>query len=97
MPETTGRSAFALTSPPPVNTVHYDRVWWVVTGINANGLQCSLDGRPFAPVASPRVAPRCRPTYSGLAPGPPTFRARAWDWAGNVDPTLVTRTWTVLP
>ena len=69
------------------------QVWTV----NANGLQCSLDGRPFAPVASPRVAPRCRPTYSGLAPGPPTFRAQAWDWAGNVDPTLVTRTWTVLP
>jgi hypothetical protein len=57
--------------------------------VNGGELQCSLDGRPFDSCRSPI-------TYINLAPGSHTFRARARDWAGNVDPTPVARTWTIL-
>jgi hypothetical protein len=51
--------------------------------------QCSLDGGAFAACATP--AP-----VSGLAPGGHTFAVRAIDWAGNVDATPATESWTTL-
>ncbi len=50
--------------------------------------QCSLDGAAFAACSDPV-------TFTGLAQGSHTFSARAIDAAGNVDPTPVTRTWTI--
>jgi hypothetical protein len=50
--------------------------------------ECSLDGEPFAPCASPK-------DYSALPDGRHTFRVRATDAAGNVDSTPARRIWTV--
>lgn len=50
--------------------------------------QCSLDGAAFAGCSSPK-------SYSGLANKRHTFKVRATDQAGNIDPTPATRTWTV--
>ncbi|HEY3020261.1 MAG TPA: hypothetical protein VGJ32_08715 [Solirubrobacteraceae bacterium] len=49
---------------------------------------CSLDGAAFAACTSPIV-------YSGLSARDHTFRVRATDAAGNVDPTPASRSWTV--
>lgn len=51
--------------------------------------ECSLDGQPFAPCASPYTVTR-------LAQGAHRFRVRAIDAAGNVDPTPASRGWTVI-
>ena len=51
--------------------------------------QCQLDGGAFAACTSPV-------DYNGLPDGTHTFRARAIDGAGNVDPTPATRTFTTL-
>jgi hypothetical protein len=50
--------------------------------------ECSLDNAAFSSCTSPA-------SYTGLADGPHSFRARAIDGAGNVDPTPAIRTWTV--
>ncbi|MBI2911861.1 MAG: hypothetical protein HYY05_06940, partial [Chloroflexi bacterium] len=50
--------------------------------------ECSLDGAGFSPCASPR-------SYTGLADGAHQFQVRAWDGAGNVDPSPASRAWTV--
>jgi uncharacterized repeat protein (TIGR01451 family) len=50
--------------------------------------ECSLDGAAFAACVSPA-------TLSGLAEGSHTYRARAIDAAGNVDPTPASFTWNV--
>lgn len=49
---------------------------------------CSLDARPWRRCSSPT-------TYSGLSDGRHTFRVRAKDRRGNVDPKPATSTWTV--
>ena len=49
---------------------------------------CSLDGGAFSTCTSPK-------SYSALAQGSHTFRVRATDQAGNVDPTPAARTWTI--
>ncbi|MGI9019915.1 MAG: FG-GAP-like repeat-containing protein [Solirubrobacterales bacterium] len=50
--------------------------------------ECSLDAALFAPCSSPRE-------LGPLADGAHTFRVRAIDRAGNVDPTPASRTFTV--
>lgn len=50
--------------------------------------QCSLDGGAFAACTSPK-------TYTAVAGGAHTFRARAVDAAGNIDATPATYSWTV--
>lgn len=52
------------------------------------GFECALDGASFSPCSSPKA-------YSGLSQGMHTFRVRAGDAAGNVDPTPPSRSWTV--
>lgn len=50
--------------------------------------ECALDAASFAACSSPA-------NVTGLADGSHTFRVRAKDAAGNVDPTPATATWTV--
>jgi hypothetical protein len=50
--------------------------------------QCRLDRRTWRRCSSPT-------TYRGLAFGPHTFRVRARDAAGNVDPTPAVRRWLI--
>ena len=50
--------------------------------------ECSLDGAAFKSCASPK-------SYAGLKQGSHTFRARAIDPSGNVDPSAAIRTFTV--
>ncbi len=49
---------------------------------------CSVDGGSFAPCVSPQ-------TYGGFGDGPHSFRVRATDAAGNLDPTPASYAWTV--
>jgi hypothetical protein len=51
--------------------------------------ECSLDGAPFAPCASPLTTPT-------LEDGGHRFEVRAVDTAGNVDPTPATRNFATL-
>jgi predicted outer membrane repeat protein len=50
--------------------------------------ECSLDGAALKSCASPK-------SYAGLKQGSHTFRARAIDPSGNVDPSAAVRTFTV--
>jgi hypothetical protein len=50
--------------------------------------KCGLDSAPLQVCSSPV-------SYSDLSDGPHTFRVRATDSTGNVDPTPAERTWTV--
>jgi hypothetical protein len=76
-----------ILSGPPAST----RATSATIGLSANeagaGLQCSLDGAPFAACGAAYVT-------EGLAAGPHTLSARAVDLAGNVGPTAV-HAWTV--
>ena len=51
--------------------------------------ECALDAAPFSPCASPKA-------YAGLAVGDHTFRVRAVDVAGNIDPTPAVHEWTIV-
>ncbi|HEX5468479.1 MAG TPA: Ig-like domain-containing protein, partial [Gaiellaceae bacterium] len=50
--------------------------------------ECELDGGGFSACASPA-------SYAGLSEGSHTFKVRATDGGGNVDPTPAQFTWTV--
>jgi hypothetical protein len=53
-----------------------------------SSFQCKLDGQPYAPCSSPKG-------YSSLSRGAHTFRVRAVDKAGNMDPTPASRAFTI--
>ena len=59
--------------------------------INGNAVQCKLDAGVFGPCPFTNYVV----VYTGLAIGSHTFSIRGRDWAGNVDPTPASRTWTV--
>lgn len=50
---------------------------------------CRLDSKPWLPCRSPK-------TYRGFKPGVHTFRVKAIDRAGNLDPTPALRRWRIL-
>ena len=52
--------------------------------------RCKLDRRPFRPCRSPRI-------YRHLRPGRHTFRVKAIDAAGNVDPSPAVKRFRLLP
>ncbi len=51
-------------------------------------LECRIDGGPFVACTSPRE-------HTGLSEGHHSFQARAFDQAGNVDPTPASHAWQV--
>lgn len=53
-----------------------------------SSFQCKLDGKPWRSCKSPKA-------YKNLREGKHTFRVKARDAAGNVDPTPARRTWRV--
>src|SRR4051794_33898673 len=55
---------------------------------SGSSFECALDGGTFSACTSPK-------TYTDVGDGSHTFRVRAFDLAGNVDPTPAVRTWTV--
>ena len=55
---------------------------------SGGSFKCSLDNAAFTTCTSPKQ-------YSGLAQGPHTFKVRAYDAAGNADPTSAVRNFTV--
>ena len=57
-------------------------------GSGIASFECNLDGSPFTACTSPK-------TYTGLSNGFHTFKVRAIDSAGNVDPTPATFTWVI--
>ena len=52
--------------------------------------QCKLDGGPWRTCSSPKV-------YKKLSKGEHTFKVRAIDADGNVDPTPAVRNWRIVP
>ena len=82
-PETT------ITSNPPDPTNSSDAIFAFTCNEGSCTFECQLDGAGFSPCASPKA-------YSGLTDGAHTFKVRAKDLAGNVDPTPVSYSWTIL-
>ncbi|MFN8162361.1 MAG: hypothetical protein U0R26_00710 [Solirubrobacterales bacterium] len=56
------------------------------SGEAGSTFQCELDAKPWGGCKSPKK-------YSGLANGKHTFRVKARDSAGNVDPSAAKRSW----
>jgi hypothetical protein len=80
----------SLLPLPGMATTTSTTARFVVLGAAGSRFQCSLDGAAWSACRTPLV-------YTGLARTAHTFRARAVDRAGNVDPTPAARTWTIVP
>jgi hypothetical protein len=76
-----------ISAGPPARTGSARAVFRFAAETGAR-FECSLDGRPYARCFSPAAR-------SGLGAGPHSFRVRAADAAGNVDPSPAKWTWTV--
>lgn len=72
---------------PPSSTSRIATLAWHSTQPGSR-FQCSFDGGGFAPCSSAR-------TYHGLARGTHTLSVRAINFAGEIDPTPATATWTI--
>jgi large repetitive protein len=80
-PETT------IESGPSGTTTSTSETFTFVADQPGSTFQCSLDSGAYVACTSPK-------NLTGLTGGSHTFRVRAVDPAGNVDPTAATRTWT---
>ena len=85
-PETT-----ILDGPEDGETVGEGTVTWDLEANENATFECRVAPAPFAPCSG-----EARHVVSGLAPGTYTFEARATDLTGNVDPTPVHSTFTVV-
>ena len=72
----------------PSGTVGSPLATFTFRSSEPGSFRCWIDNRPAAPCASPM-------SYAGLRNGSHTFRVRAWDAAGNYDPSPATRGWRV--
>ena len=82
-----------ITPPTPANPTNATAATFGFTGSDTGGaglfgFECKLDTGNFTPCTSPQ-------SYTGLSDGPHTFQVRAFDAAGNVDPTPATYTWLI--
>jgi hypothetical protein len=73
--------------PPPVSTTGA-ATFTFASNEHGSTFECSLDGGAFSPCTSPA-------SYGDLADGLRSFRVRAQDPVGNVDPTPAAYDWTV--
>ncbi len=97
-PFTTSEFSKAITvSGPPQTTITSGPSGTVKSDSAAFGFassepgstfQCKLDSATFGPCSSPK-------SYANLPDGNHTFRVRAIDPGGNLDPTPAVRSWTV--
>ncbi|MCH7494124.1 hypothetical protein IIA16_05385, partial [bacterium] len=78
----------AIDGGPPDPDIVQSPVFTFSSADGSAVFQCEMDGLGFDPCTSPK-------TYPALADGPHTFKARAVDTAGNIDPTPATHDWTV--
>lgn len=79
-----------IDAAPPVSTSSRSAAFaWHSTQAGSR-FQCSLDGAAFAACSSPR-------TYNGLALGPHVLAVRAVNFAGEIDPSPASHTWTITP
>jgi hypothetical protein len=85
-PDTTPPNTL-ITSAPPVSTTNLAATFRFTSSEAGSAFQCSLDGGAWLSCSSPR-------TYN-LAAGAHTFRVRARDDAGNIDPTPAAWDWVI--
>lgn len=78
----------SISSGPPVLTGRTTASFAFASSEPGSRFQCSLDGAVFGACSSPKA-------YSNLSGETHTFRVRALDAAGNLDPTPAAKTWTV--
>ncbi|HEU4600011.1 MAG TPA: hypothetical protein VFS26_09695, partial [Solirubrobacterales bacterium] len=84
------------TAPPntkiksgPSGTTNREKATFRFSSTEAGAtFQCKLDRKPWRSCKSPK-------TYRNLKEGKHTFKVKAKDAAGNVDPTPAKRTWRV--
>jgi hypothetical protein len=87
-PDTTSPETTILSAPEPI-TNEVDASFAFSSSEPSSKFECSLDAAPYAECTSPV-------THSGLELGSHTFRVRATDSSGNVDPTPATHSWTIV-
>lgn len=78
-----------IVSGPSRTTVSHTAKFGFRSSEPGSRFQCKLDRHAWRACSSPK-------TYRDLRSGRHTFRARAIDAAGNVDPTPAKKTWTIL-
>ncbi|MBD0317439.1 MAG: S8 family serine peptidase, partial [Thermoleophilia bacterium] len=86
-PDTTPPNT-TITSGPPSRTTRRRATFRLASSEPRSSFQCKLDARAWRACASPK-------TYRNLKKGSHTFRARARDAAGNLDPTPAKRSWRI--
>ncbi len=77
-----------ITGGPPESSTTASTVSFTFSSEAGATFQCQVDGGSFTGCTSPY-------TITSLTNGSHTFRVRAIDAVGNIDPTPATRTWTV--
>jgi large repetitive protein len=82
-PETT------ILTGPPASTYDTSATFTFASNEAGSTFECLLDGAAFTTCTSPVE-------LTGLSVGSHTFRVRAIDAAGNIDPTPASYTWTIL-
>lgn len=77
-----------IDSAPPVTSTSPDAEFAFSSSEPNSTFECALDTVVFTPCSSPQQ-------YTGLSEGDHTFRVRATDSLGSVDPTPATHTFTI--
>jgi hypothetical protein len=83
----TTASGSIITDKPPATTQSTSASFGFAAGEQNVTFECSLDGSPFEGCGSPKE-------YTGLSVAEHTFRVRAIDAAGNLEPEPETHTWS---
>jgi len=86
-PDTTAPQT-KISSGPSGKTTSHKAKFRFSSNESGSKLECKLDGKKWGSCRSPK-------TYKGLKAGKHTFRVRARDAAGNVDPSPAKRSWRV--